>query len=351
MRLEIIYEKKSYVTKVIYGETFAATLPSLDYRNKHLIIITNQRYYDLFSEKINQLLHLNRSIDWYICTNQTRCNTIEELNHLILFLSRFAQEDEYLFLAFGNEGVVELTSFVQKNAVLKGEFWILPVSIRSFAQGLTKSAAILSQREQKVLQIENMPRLILYDQTLTEDQTTGKMVDLLVFAVCGILCDHSFLKNLYKNYPNRKNLQMIPFTGMIESMIRYYESYGELIEDYGTVFERAFYYAEGGHLLSSSMKRMLGVLFQLKWNLEIEAIPFNFRNFLVWFVHLGYPIGLPKEFLIGDYVESVLMVLKKSEELLCLEKIGKIKGLRKAKGSEILTALEGYQRIAEDLVS
>lgn len=347
--MEIQYKKNHFATKVIYGETFAATLPSLNYHSKHLILITNQRYYDLFSEKINRLLAHHTNVDWYICTNQTHCNKLDELNNLLAYLARFTQDEEYLFLAFGNEGVVELTSYIQKNTVLKGNFWVLPVSIRSFAQGLTVKTEILSQQEHPLLQTENMPQMILYDQTLTQEQTTGKMVDLLIFIVCGIICDQHFLRELYFNYPNRKNLQSIPFTGMIESILRFYEKCGDAIEDYGRVFEWAFYHTEGSHLLSSSMKRMLGILFHFRWNIEIADLDFNYRNFLKWLLKLGLPLQLPDEFLIGDYVDNVLQVMKKSEGLLYLKKIGEVAGFCRATSEELLQTVESYQNIVADI--
>lgn len=346
---EVVYQKDHFKTKVIYGETFASTLPSLDTANQHVVIIANQRYYDLFSDKINQLLLRHAKVDWYICMNQTHCNTMEEMQSLLTFLTRFSQEEEYLFLAFGNEGVVDLTSYIQKNSVLKSRFWMIPVSVRSFAQGLTEVTLIFSQKEEPVLQTKNMPELILYDQTLTQDQSTGKMVDLLIFIVCGIVCSRGFLRDLYFNYPTRKNLQNTPFTGMLESMIRFYQQSGAEIEGYGSVFERAFFYTEGSHLLSSSMKRMLGILFHFKWNINIGQLSFNYRNFLLWLKQLGYPLELPKEFLVSDYAESVMRVMKKGEQLLVLNKVGEIGEPRKATGEELLQTIQQYQQLVEEI--
>lgn len=346
--MDINYEKSPFTSRIIYGETFASTLPSLAFEKRHLIIITNQRYYDLFSEKINQLLGKSPNIDWYICPNYTNVNTLEELNSLIDYLSSFPQED-YVFIAFGNEGVVSLTSFIQCHAVFTSEFWVLPVSIRSFAQSLTKTTAILSAHQQPVLQTQNMPKLIMYDQTLTHEQTNGKMIDLLIFVVCGILCDRQFLKDLYFNYPDRKNLMSKPFTGMIDAMLKFYQEQGETIESYGTVFERAFYSVASGQVLSSSMKRFLGILFQLLWNVQEGGLSFNYRNLLLWFKQLGYPLGLPSNFMISDYVESVMKVLKKNGELPLLSKVGVINGKRMPTSKELIAVLEKYQTMMQEI--
>lgn len=136
---------------------------------------------------------------------------------------------------------------------------------------------------------------------------------------------------------------------MIEPMIRFYEENGEFIEEYGIVFERAFFKTEGGQLLSGSMKRMLGILFHFKWNLDLMNLSFNFKNFLLWLKKLGYPLSLPKEFLISDYVENVLQAMTKSEGLLSLQKIGKIDGLRRATGNELLRTVESYKKIVEEI--
>ena len=62
-----------------------------------------------------------------------------------------------------------------------------------------------------VLQTINMPERIVYDQTISERQVDGKQIDFLTFICCGMICDHRFLQNLYKNYPNKKQLTTRPF--------------------------------------------------------------------------------------------------------------------------------------------
>ncbi len=56
-----------------------------------------------------------------------------------------------------------------------------------------------------------MPERIVYDQTISERQVDGKQIDFLTFICCGMICDHRFLQNLYKNYPNKKQLTTRPF--------------------------------------------------------------------------------------------------------------------------------------------
>ncbi|MDH6365630.1 3-dehydroquinate synthetase [Enterococcus sp. PF1-24] len=349
MFVEVNYQKGQLESLVIYGETFAATLPLLDCKNKHVIFISNQRYYDLFSEKINQLLKESLLIDWYICPNQSHCNTLKELNQLLDFIQRFPEAEDYLFFAFGNEGVIQLTSYLQKNTLLKGDFWVLPVSIRAFAQSLIAKTKIVSEKELPVLQGTNLPQLILYDQTLTQEQQTGKMIDFLTLLTCGIVCSRDFLKELYFNYPQAQSLQRISFSGLISLLITFYQEKGELIESYGQAFEQAFYGIEGSHFLSSSMKKMLGILFHLAWNIESEKIAFNFENFLRWLKQLGFPLELPEQFLLSDYVENLLRVINNGSELLVLSEIGETNGFRKGTDSKLLVAIENYQKIVKEM--
>lgn len=46
-------------------------------------------------------------------------------------------------------------------------------------------------------------------------------------------------------------------------MISFYQVDAENLSNYGKLFEQAFYLTENGHLLSASMKKLLGMLFIL----------------------------------------------------------------------------------------
>ncbi|MGM0124494.1 hypothetical protein IGI37_001872 [Enterococcus sp. AZ194] len=347
--MERIYRKNRYQCRVVYGEMFATQLKHEAYKEKHVVIVTNQRYYDRFSQKLLQLFSGYTEVDWYICTNSAHCNNLDELTGLLNYAARFPQEAEYLFVAFGNEGVMKLTGFFQKVTVLNGELWCLPVSIRSLAKALTVSNPIEKANYRAVMELPGLATQIVFDQTLTNSQSDGKMVDLLWFLQCGIVCDHEFLKLLYKNYPNQKKLMSQSFNGLIDSLLNYYEEDSESIETYGQLFEQAFYQIPSGHLLSDHMKRLLGVLLHLKWNDEIASLNFNYRNFLVWLDYLGFPIALPEELLISTYVEQVLRLGKKSKKIVVLEKIGIIKEHQIPTEKELLKTLESYQNIVHKI--
>lgn len=349
MIVERVYTKNGYSCRVVYGETFATQLKQEPVTNKHVVIVTNQRYYDRFSQKLLQLFSIHSEVDWYICTNSAHCNNLDELNGLLSFAAKFPQEADYLFVAFGNEGVMELMGFFQKTTVLQGELWCLPVSIRSLAKALTLSNTIEKLNNQPVMEIQALGSQIIFDQTLTNNQSEGKMVDLLWFLQCGIVRDHDFLKLLYQNYPNQKKLLSQSFNGLIAPLINYYEADSEVIETYGQLFERAFYQTQTSHLLSDHMKRLLGILLQLKWNDEIEPLTFNYRNFLIWLDYLGFPIELPDELLISTYVEQVLQLAKKSKKIVVLEKIGIIKEHRNPTEKELLATLESYKKIVQEV--
>lgn len=341
--MEIMFAGDAGSSKIIYGETLAASLPHLPYQNKHLLIVTNQRYYDLFSQKINQLLQESADIDWYICPNQRNCNTLAELTSILNFISNFIHTD-FVFIAFGNEGVVELTNYLQKNSLLKSDFWVLPVSLRSLGKALVSEALIIDNHQQPLLHSYNLPQLILFDQTLTQEQSTGKLLDLLLFIKCGLLLDRQFLKELFFNYPDQKSVANKPLSGMLVNLIHYYQKAGAEIDNYGSVFKRAFYQIEAGHYLSDSMKDFFGILFQLLWTVEKKELNFNYYNFLLWLRQIGYPLELPANFFISDYVQAVMNLLAKSESLLSLAKIGTIDGTEMPASQELITMLESYQK-------
>lgn len=345
--MELDYELHGETAKIFYAETLVSQLKSLKIEQS-VLFLTNQRYYDLFADKINQLFANPRKIDWYICAN-TQCNHLIELSNLLTFAKRYPENEAFLIIGFGNEGIMDLAGFFQKHTPLESKLWLIPVSIRSMARALTPERIILQLPNQVVLQTQTLPERIVYDQTISEKQISGKQIDFLTFAFCGILCDHSFLQTLYKNYPTTQQLYHRPFTGMLEEMIYFYQEEADKLTNYGKLFEQAFYLSENGHLLSSSMKKLLGMLFQFVWNVEITKMPFQLKNFFIWLKHLNYPIGWPEQLSKTDYLENVLQLAEKSKKILILEEIGIIGGYQSPTEKELLKTMATYEKIVNEI--
>ncbi len=45
-----------------------------------------------------------------------------------------------------------------------------------------------------------------------------------------------------------------------------------------------------------SMKRLLGLLLQVLWSQQVNHFDFQFKNFIVWFIRLGFPVAFQKNF-------------------------------------------------------
>ena len=70
------------------------------------------------------------------------------------------------------------------------------------------------------------------------------------------------------------------------------------------------------------MKKLLGMLFHLTWNVGLADMSFQLKNFFIWLKHLGYPIDWPEQLSKIDYLENVLLLAEKSKKILVLKKIG-----------------------------
>ncbi|MGN8982418.1 hypothetical protein ACTNBL_08800 [Enterococcus villorum] len=345
--MELDYQIVDEKTKIYYGETLVSQL-KMRTIEQPILFLTNQRYYDLFAEKINQQFLNPREIDWYICAN-TQCNHLTELSNLVTFAKRYPENQSFIIIGFGNEGVMDLAGFFQKHTSLTAKLWLIPVSIRSMARALTQQRMILQLPNQVVLQTDNLPDRIVYDQTISEKQVEGKQIDFLIFICCGIVCDYRFLQNLYKNYPTSHQLAHRPFTGMLEEMIAFYQVDAENLSNYGKLFEQAFYLTENGHVLSASMKRLLGILFHLVWNTEIMNMSFQLKNFFIWLTHLNYPIEWPDHLSKSDYLENVLHLAKKSKKILVLKKIGIIEKYQSPNEQELVQTMTSYEKIISEI--
>ena len=97
--MELDYELHGETAKIFYAETLVSQLKSLKIEQS-VLFLTNQRYYDLFADKINQLFANPRKIDWYICAN-TQCNHLIELSNLLTFAKRYNENEAFLIIGFG----------------------------------------------------------------------------------------------------------------------------------------------------------------------------------------------------------------------------------------------------------
>ncbi|WP_206912146.1 hypothetical protein IGL98_001783 [Enterococcus sp. DIV0840] len=346
--MELVYEKNQLQTTIIYGETFASQIKSASFEPKHLFLITNQRYYDLFSEKLIQLFDDKQELDWYICKNDSHCNNMNELESLLAFLADFDQQQDFLFLGVGNEGVIQLTNFLHETSVLNSNCWLLPLSIQSLSKSLITDVHI-ELKNHPVLQSSVLAEKIIYDRTLTSDYGEGKLVDFLVFIRCGLVCSHDFLRMLFKNYSDATRLNQQSFNGMLDEMIGYYEKDGQTIDQFGHLFEQGFFETTNGHLLSGHMKRFLGCLLQLLWSQEVNQFSFHYKNFIIWLIRLGFPVDFPEQILVSDYVEGVLKCVDRGEKAALLKEIGELDRMQKPKTEDLLATVEQYKTILKEI--
>lgn len=342
--MQLIYQKQEQKTRITYGEILTNSIKPAAYANKHLVIFTNQRYYDRFFDKLARVFK-GATIDWYVCSNLVYGNTVSELMDALHFLKRFSANEAYLFVAFGNEGVVQLTGFLSQITPLKNTYWVLPISLRAYMQALVKESTICDGPLDTLMTTQALPEQIFLDQTIAQKQLDGKLVDLQMFIRTGLVCDHGFLQNLYSNFPSQKELESTAFSALVEPVTRFYQKDAEKIVAFGRVFEAAFYLTEKGHLLSESMKRFLGLLFHLIWNLPSLKEAFHIENFMHWLGQLGFPIFLPEQISVAEYLQNVLKLQAKENGLVVLQKIGTMREKQFATEQNLLPALETYQKI------
>ncbi len=143
---------------------------------QQVIILTNQRYYDRFSEKVTRLF-LPREVNWYICTNQMYCNNFSEFKAAMDFFGRFSKQESLLIVGFGNEGVLALSSFIHATSVLTTKLWLIPVSLRALAKSVKETAIVVKKPDIPMLENPNTPQFVIFDQTIAEKQIDGKLVD------------------------------------------------------------------------------------------------------------------------------------------------------------------------------
>ena len=226
--------------------------------------------------------------------------------------------------------------------------WLMPVSVQALRQGLLPSVTI-QQAQHATMHIENHSEEILFDSTLTNKKGAAPLIDLLVFIRAGLVCDYAYLQMLYQTYPDKKRLNQTSFNGILDELLSLYEQAGEKVDQFGRVFEAAFATTENGHLLSGPMKRLLGLLLQVLWSQQVNHFDFQFKNFIIWFIRLGFPVAFPKEILSADYAEQVLAHTETLGPPMVLEKIGQLGAALKPTPDQLLTTIERYQEILKEI--
>lgn len=346
--MEFVYEKNQHHSRVIYGETVASFLKSKGLEERHVLLITNQRYYDLFSDKLIQLFNDRQNLDWYICKNDAHCNNFAELEAFLSFVGAFSVQEEYLLIGLGNEGVMNLAAFIDHVTILDTQLWLLPLSLQSLSESLVGKGSI-ELKHKSALSVDSLAEWIIYDQTMIRKEGDRQLIDFLVFIQCGLVCSHEFLRNLYKNFTERSRLDQQSFNGLMEPLLGYYQKEEENIRAFGNLFEQAFYEVDGGHLLSASMKSLLGSLLQLLWSQQKNGFSFHMKNFLIWLIRLGYPIEFPQQIFVSDYVQELLNGAEEYGTALVLEDIGVLGAAECFDAEELLQTVEEYKKMIENI--
>lgn len=345
--MEIDYIKNGNHSKVYYGETFVSQLKKETFASKQIVLLTNQRYYDLFSEKFSQFF-LKEDVHWYICTNDRTCNNFNELQDILKFFSEMSYEKGFMMIGIGNEGIMQLSKFLSTGLITPAYCWLVPLSVSALSQGLLSSATIEFNNQAMLMQ-RKLADKVTYDSTLIKEYGEDKLIDLFVFIQCAVVCDYSFLQSLYKNFADASKVKHSSFGGLFEEFIRCHEEMGEEIEGFGQLFTQGFFQTLNGHLLSIHMKRLLGMLLQLLWAQKVSGFDFHFKNFLIWLIHLGFPVDFPEQIVESDYVDGINDYLNKGKKALLLEDIGQPKTFVVPEIADLLATVTDYKKILTEI--
>ncbi|MCB5955680.1 hypothetical protein [Enterococcus sp. CWB-B31] len=346
--MEVLYEKDEQQSLVVYGETVASLLKEEQFEEKHILLVTNQKYYDLFSDKLIRLFNHRQNLDWYICSNDAHCNNFSELASLLAFIGAFPISKDYMLIGIGNEGVMHLSSFIDRTAPFKINTWQLPLSLQALSKAIS-GYGLIELNRQKALQSISLAEKIIYDQTMIKKDGDSQLADFMVFIQCGIVCSHNFLRDLFRNFSDKQRLNQQSFNGLLNPLLQFYEKQGNSIQEFGYIFEKAFYAVDGGHLLSNYMKQLLGILLQLLWSQQKNGFSFHFENFLIWLMRLGYPVEFPKQIFTSDYVQELLTCSENFGKSLLLQDIGVPEEKVNFDAEQLLLTVEEYRKLIDKI--
>lgn len=346
--MEIRYKQANQHTTIHYGETFYQTFAKEQFKGQHLIFFTNQKWYDQLVMLISDYF-VETEIDWYIFSNQLYCQTITELPTVLNFLAKFDQSKEYVFIALGNEGVVSFTSFLHKHTLLPNDFLVITYTIQSFAHTLTGEFTLIQAPITDCLKWSDLPQTIYYfDQGLGKTLAT-QMIDLASLLLLSAVAEPRFLVQLMQAFPNQKQLQKRSLVSYIDRIIDGYEKMSTILKHDIIFFEQAFYHVANGHLLSAQMKRFLAIFFYLIWQLLQNDKRTQAAQLVNWLHELGYPVQLPHQIVLADYLTQVQLLVG-SQRLFLKKEPQKYSGSNQhVTTQQLIILIEFYEQQIKEL--
>lgn len=306
--MEIRYKQANQHTTIHYGETFYQSFSKEQFRGKQLIFFTNQKWYDQFVTLISDYF-VETDIDWYIFSNQLYCQTITELPTVLQFLAKFDQTKEYVFIALGNEGVVSFTSFLHKHTLLPNDWIVITYTIQSLVHSLTGEFTLIQAPITDCLKWSDVPQAIYYFDQGSGKTLATQMIDLASLILLSAVAEPPFLGQLMQTFSNQKQLQKHSFVSYIDRVVDGYEKMSTILKHDIIFFEQAFYTIANGHLLSAQMKRFLAIFFYLIWQLLQNDKRTQAAELVRWLHKLGYPVPLPRQIILADYLIQVQLMI------------------------------------------
>ncbi len=336
--MELNYQVDDFHATIYYGQTLSELRKQLPVHDQ-LIIFTTPKLYERFAEKMTQWY--DDRLTFYIIPQALYRNNLEEMTQIVNFLTPFNMQKKMVWIAFGSESVVSLSSFLSIHSQYQITLYTIHHTLQSFVAALYPQKELVMRQNEVVLHTQMVPKRIGYVQLDFVYTVAERMIDLAIGLKYGCLVDRDLLMHLMKTYHTSDQFETIPMTPFLDTIVLKTSEHARALQTYERVFERAFYQTEQGHLLSANMKRFLGVFFHILWDL-LELNEYELSNALfLWLKKLGYPVNLPISFSFADYLIQVKTLLAKESVVWRLESVGTLHQVK------IETALNQFDALFE----
>ncbi len=350
--MQKMIKKSNQDVCVLYGDTLSRLLNEEKKRvHKPIIfVLTNERYYDEYYNKINQFALDPQSIHWHICSNDRHCNQYEELQMILKYFNDFSASSEITVIAIGNAGICQLAGFYANTTIEKKELILVPMDLSAFFWCITSNSQLEIAYNQPALEAELLPQRILYDITTTQEvsleEKRNEFFSLIRFALTE---SHEFLRELYRIYPTSRELVKNSFGVMLPSVFKFLSTDGSGYEKFGSSFVQGIYQADNTHFLASFEKKVFASVLHLIWSQEKFSFSFHIENFITWLLNLGYTLELPEQVLITDLAEAIVHSLKNQKEFPALNEIGSCCQTACPDEAEIFAAISQFQLLVKKI--
>lgn len=344
-----IIEKEEKVLELTYAETLNKLIHEGYFeelmRKTHVLFVSSEDYYELWYDKLIQLVPTIDAFHWYILPNAVKHNTLDAYKELIDYIDEMALPKETLLFSMGDASCYHLCGYVAATSSYITGLYYLPSDIVGLIDSLSGEAMLDDRKRLNQCRLSLLREKVVYDLHLTPetDVYVHTVQEFNLLLRVGFLTNQGLLETLFNHFMDNQLIAYLP--EIIESSLKLPTDY----RSFGQLFSKGLYEMHEGHYLDSTQKECIGLLLHLTWAFDRGGLTFDRETFYDWVAQIvSINLRLPRRMVTYDLSEAILKECQRSPRILGLTQIGEACDTSLPTLEELYHAIESYRTYYEE---